>query len=112
MDAQTLAILLLILRIIAVILIVAVLIKQIHNIRKLYTQYPAVRYTVLLLTIVLLAGQIIPIMLDAIVAFGQTYPGRSRMPNLLSSSYALNNAIKDVTIGALLAFLYFRPRAK
>jgi hypothetical protein len=112
MDAQTLAIFLLILRLIAVGLIVTVLVRQIRNIRNYATDYPAVRITVLLLTLVLLFGQFIPVLLDSIVAFGQTYPGRNRTPNLLASSYALNNAIKDVSIGALLTFLYFRPRAK
>lgn len=110
-DAQTLAILLLGLRIIAVGLIGAVLYRQIHNLRNLQTDYPAVRWTVLLLTLVLFIGQIIPIALDSIVAFGETYAGRSTNPNVIGASYALNNAIKDVIIGTLLVFLYFRPGA-
>lgn len=110
-DAQTLAGILLGLRVIAVILIGAVLIRQIQNIRKLRTDYPAVRLTVLILTIVLLVGQLIPVLLDSIVAFGSTYAGRSANPNIIGASYAVNNAVKDVIIGALLCFLYFRPGA-
>lgn len=108
-NAQTLALILLGLRFIAVGLIVSVLIRQIINIRTLTTDYPAVRFTVLVLTIVLLAGQLIPIFLDSLVVFGSGYAGRSSTPNLLGASYAFNNALKDVIIGSLLAFLYFRP---
>lgn len=110
-DAQTLAAILLGLRVLATALIGAVLYRQIQNLRKLTTDYPAVRYTVLILTIVLLVGQIIPVLLDSIVAFGSTYQGRSTSPNIIGASYALNNAIKDVIIGLLLCFLYFRPGA-
>jgi hypothetical protein len=110
-DAQTLAAILLGLRVLAVILITSVLVRQIHNLRRLRTDYPAVRVTVLILTIVLLIGQIIPVFLDAIVAFGSTYSGRSTNPNVIGASYAINNAVKDVIIGALLSFLYFRPGA-
>ncbi len=110
-DAQTLAAILLGLRVIAVILISAVLYRQIVNLRTLKTDYPAVRYTVLILTVVLLVGQIIPVLLDSIVAFGETYAGRSTSPNIIGASYAMNNAVKDVIIGLLLCFLYFRPGA-
>lgn len=110
-DAQTLATILLGLRAVALILIGAVLIRQIQNIRKLRTDYPAVRLVVLILTITLFAGQFIPILLDSIVAFGSNYSGRSTNPNIIGAGYALNNALKDVIIGALLVFLYFRPGA-
>lgn len=110
-DAQTLAAILLGLRIIAITLISIVLWRQIKNIRTLHTDYPAVRWTVLILTLVLLIGQIIPVILDTVVAFGDVYPGRARNPNALGVGYALNNAVKDVVIGALLSFLYFRPGA-
>lgn len=112
MDTQTLAAVLLSLRIIAVILLVAVIIKQIKQLRTTSTEYPAVRVTIFVLTIVLLLGQFIPILLDAVVTFGSSYTGRSSSPSLLPTSYALNNAGKDVIIGALLAFLYYRPRLK
>lgn len=110
-DAQTIATILLALRVLAVMLISAVLYRQIINLRTLKTDYPAVRYTVLILTVVLLFGQAIPVLLDTVVAFGSTYSGRSATPNLLGVSYSLNNAIKDVIIGLLLCFLYFRPGA-
>lgn len=110
-NAQTIASILLALRVLAVILIGSVLWRQIINLRTLKTDYPAVRYTVLILTIVLLVGQAIPVLLDTVVAFGGIYSGRSAHPNLLGVSYSLNNAIKDVIIGLLLCFLYFRPGA-
>ena len=108
LDPQMLATLLLALRILAVILIGAVVVKQIKNMRNLHTDYPAVRTTVFILTVVLLFGQLIPITLDALVAFGDSYPGRSRQPHILGVSYAVNNASKDVVIGALLFFLHYR----
>lgn len=111
MDAQTIATLLLVMRLIAVVLLVAVIIKQIKNLRTLHTDYPAVRITVLVLTAVLLVGQFIPILLDAIVSFGGTYAGR-RTPAVLGVAYALSNATKDVVIGALLAFLHYRPNVR
>lgn len=107
-DAVTLASILLALRLIAATLLSAVLWRQIYNIRTKRTDYPAVRMSVFILTIVLLIGQLIPIVLDAVVIFGESYPGRNSTPNVLSSSYALNNALKDVVIGSLLAFLFFR----
>lgn len=110
-NPQTLAAFLLGLRVMATVLILAVLIRQIKNLRSLSTDYPAVRWTVFILTVVLLVGQIIPVLLDSIVAFGSTYAGRSTNPNIIGASYALNNAIKDVIIGLLLCFLYFRPGA-
>lgn len=110
MDAQTLAVTLLILRIIAVILLVAVIVKQAKLLRTTSTEYPALRVAILVATVVLLVGQIVPIVLDATVAFGTPYTGRSLNPQPLPVSYALNNAIKDVIIGALLAFQYYRPR--
>jgi len=109
-DAQTLASILLGLRVLATVLIGAVLVRQIQNLRRLSTDYPAVRWTVFILTVVLLVGQIIPVLLDSIVAFGSNYSGRSTSP-IIGASYALNNAIKDVIIGLLLCFLYFRPGA-
>lgn len=112
MDTQTLAAILLGLRIVAVILLVAVIVKQIMQLRTTSTEYPAVRVTIFVLTIVLLLGQFIPILLDAVVTFGSTYNGRASNPSLLPASYALNNAGKDVIIGALLAFLYYRPGKK
>lgn len=111
MEAQTLATVLLVMRLIAVALLVAVLIKQIKNLRTLHTDYPAVRITVLVLTAVLLVGQITPIVLDSIVAFGGTYSGR-RTPATLGVAYAMSNATKDVVIGALLAFLHYRPNVR
>lgn len=110
-DATTLAAILLGLRVIAIFLISAVLIEQIKNMRRYATDYPAVRIVVFLLTLTLLVGQFVPAVLDAVVAFGESYPGRARQPNLLGVGYAVNNAIKDVVIGSLLAFLYFRPHA-
>lgn len=110
MDAQSLASLLLGLRIIAVILLVATVVKQIDLLRNTVTEYPGVRWAVFIATIVLLVGQFIPMLLDSVVAFGKSYPGRSTTPNILGSSYALNNAIKDVIIGALLTIQHYRPR--
>lgn len=110
LDPNTLALILLGFRIVATGLIGAVLIKQIHNMRHLETDYPAVRITVFLLTLVLLIGQLIPMTLDAVVAFSDNMIGRHRNPNILSYGYAINNAVKDVTIGALLTFLHFRTQ--
>lgn len=112
MDAQLLAIILLSLRIIAVGLLLAVIIKQIMQIRTTVTNFPAVRGAILVLTIVLLLGQILPIVLDSVVAFGSTYAGRNISPTSLNAGYSLSNATKDVVIGALLAFLYFRRTKK
>lgn len=112
MDAQTLAILLLALRIFAVILLAAALYKQIQQVRTTATDYPGVRWAVLGATAFLLLGQFIPILLDSVVAFGSTYTGRSPAPALLPASYAINNAVGDVVIGALLAIQYYRPRNK
>lgn len=110
-NAQTLAIILLLERLLATGLIVAVIVKQIKNIRTLHTDYPVVRWAVLVLTIVLLVGQFVPIILDSVVSLGRFYPGRNQSPNLLAVSYSLNNATKDVIIGALLFFLHYRPGA-
>lgn len=110
-DAQMLAMILLILRVIAVGLLVAVLWRQIVNIRTFRTDYPMVRYAIFAATIVLLFGQFIPILLDAVVAFGSTYQGRDNAPDALPVAYALNNAGKDVVIGALLAFIHYRTGA-
>lgn len=108
MDGQTLAALLLALRVIAVILLVAVIVRQIKQLRTTSTEYPAVRVTIFVLTIVLLIGQFIPILLDTVVAFGDTYSGRSESPAALPVAYSLNNAGKDVIIGALLTFVHYR----
>lgn len=108
MEAQTLAAILLGLRIVATVLLGSAVIKQIQRARKLKTSYPTLRLGVMVGTMVLLLGQIIPIRLDSVVAFGSTYAGRNLNPNALGVSYALNNAIKDVVIGILLAVMYFR----
>lgn len=112
MDAETLALTLLAMRILAVILLAATIIKQIIQIRTTTTEYPGLRYGVFIVTIILFAGQFIPIILDAVVAFGNSYTGRSLKPAVLPVSYSLNNAIKDVLIGALLAIQHYRPRKK
>lgn len=112
MDAQTLALVLLTLRIVASILLAATVYKQIKQIRTTSTEYPGLRVGILMATVVLLVGQVIPIVLDYLVAFGQSYTGRSISPEALPVSYSLNNAIKDVIIGALLAFQHYRPRRK
>lgn len=108
LDPQTIASVLLVLRIIAFLLIGAVLVKQVRNMRNLVTDYPGVRITVFVLTLVLFVGQIIPITLDTIVAFTEQQVGRTANPSLLGVAYAGNNAIKDVVIGALLYFLHYR----
>lgn len=112
MDAQTLAAILLALRILAVILLIATIVKQVKQIRTTRTQYPGVRIAVFVATIVLLLGQIIPIILDTVVVFGSMYPGRNPAPALLPSSYALNNAVGSVVIAALLAIQHYRPRRR
>lgn len=112
MDAQTLATILLGLRIVAVVTLVAVIFKQIKQLRTTTTEYPAVRIGVFIATIVILLGQFIPITLDSIVVFGSTYAGRNTTPTVLSSTYALSNAGQDVIIGLLLAFQHLRPRKK
>lgn len=112
MDAQTLAIILLAMRILAVALLVATIAKQIKQMRTTTTEYPGVRIGVFIATVVLLVGQFIPMALDAAVAFGTHYEGRSVHPATLPVSYALNNAVKDVVIGGLLAAQHYRPRRK
>ena len=112
MDAQTLATLLLCLRILAVLLLAATIVKQIKQLRTTSTDYPGVRIAVFVATIVLFLGQFIPLLLDAVVAFGTYYEGRNQTPNLLAASYSLNNATKDVIIGILLAVQHYRPRRK
>ncbi len=110
MEAQTLALTLLGLRIVAVALLIAVIIRQIKRLRTLSTEYPIVRSAVFVLTLILLVGQAVPIVLDSVVAFGEIYAGRSTSPNPLAVAYAVNNALKDVIIGAVLVFLYYRPK--
>lgn len=110
MDAQTLAILLLAMRILAVILLGATIVKQINQMRTTVTDYPGVRIMVFIATVVIFFGQFIPIWLDTVVAFGSFYDGRNSHPGLLPSSYSLNNAIKDVIIGVLLFVQHYRPR--
>jgi hypothetical protein len=112
MDAQTLATLLLVLRIIAVVLLAATIVKQVKQLRTTTTDYPGVRIAVFIATIVLFIGQFIPILLDDVVAFGSFYQGRSSTPGLLPTSYSLNNALKDVIVGILLAVQHYRPRRK
>lgn len=112
MDAQTLAFILLGLRLVAVVLLSMALHKQVQQILHTTTEYPGVRFAIFGATVFLLIGQIIPILLDAVVAFGSTYAGRGAAPALLPTSYALNNAIGSVVIGALLAIQYYRPRSK
>jgi hypothetical protein len=112
MDAQTLAIALLCLRILAVILLAATLIKQVKQLRTTTTDYPGVRIAVFIATIILFVGQFTPILLDTVVAFGSFYEGRSATPDVLPVSYSLNNALKDVVIGTLLAVQHYRPRRK
>lgn len=108
LSPQTLAVISLALRVVATILIGAVIIKQIQNMRRLTTDYPAVRITVFLLTLTLLIGQIIPITIDSIVVFTNDTAGRLTNPNALSYVYSINNAVTDVVIGVLLVFLHFR----
>lgn len=110
MDAQTLATILFSLRIIAVVLLVATVAKQVKQLRTTTTKYPGVRISIFIATLLLLIGQFIPLLLDAVVAFGASYPGRSSAPSLLPTSYAVNNAVKDVIIGTLLAIQHYRPR--
>lgn len=110
-DPITLASILLGMRIVALILIGAVLTRQIRNLRRLQTEFPAVRWSIFILTVVLFLGQFIPILLDASVALLGGSGGRSANPSLLGASYAINNATKDVIIGVLLCFIYFRPGA-
>lgn len=112
MDAQTLATLLLVLRIIAVVLLAATIVKQVKQLRTTTTDYPGVRIAVFIATIVLFISQFIPILLDDVVAFGSFYQGRSSTPGLLPTSYSLNNALKDVIVGILLAVQHYRPRRK
>jgi len=112
MDAQTLATLLLCLRIFALFLLAATIVKQVKQLRTTTTDYPGLRVAVFIATIVLFVGQFIPIALDAVVEFGESYSGRSVNPAALPVSYSLNNAIKDVVIGALLAVQHYRPRRK
>lgn len=113
MDAEKLAMALLIMRILAGIILFAVIIKQIINLRTTETDYPGVRWAVFIGTIILFVGQFIPAILDAVVAFGSSYPGgRSRTPNVLGAAYALNNAGKDLVIGVLLAVLHFNPSTR
>lgn len=112
MDAQTLAFILLALRIIAVILLLSTIYKQVRQIMYTTTEYPGVRWAIFAATVFLLITQIIPILLDAVVALGSTYAGRAAAPALLPTSYTLNNAIGSVVIGALLAIQYYRPRNK
>lgn len=107
MDAQEQATLLLAMRVIAALVLLAVIIKQIINLRTTRTDYPGVRWAVFAGTVILFAGQFIPALLDAVVAFGNFYAGRNRNPNLLSSAYAFNNAGKDLVIAGLLAILHF-----
>ena len=76
------------------------------------SRYPDVRIAVFVATIVLFVGQFIPILLDAVVAFGSFYEGRNATPEVLPASYSLNNALKDVVIGTLLAVQHYRPRRK
>lgn len=112
MDAQTLAGILLVFRIFATLLLAATIIKQIKQMRTTTTEYPGVRTAVFIATIVLFLGQFIPILLDAVVAFGSHYNGRARTPSILAVSYSLNNALKDVIIGGLLFVQHYRPRRK
>ena len=113
MDAQTLALVLLIMRILAAIILFAVLVKQVINLRTTKTDYPGVRIAVFIGTLILFVGQFIPGLLDAVVAFGGNYTGgRSRTPNALGAAYALNNASKDLVIGVLLAVLHFNPSTR
>jgi uncharacterized membrane protein len=108
LDPQAIAAILLAFRIIATVLLTAVVIKQIYNMRHKSTDYPAVRITVFILTLTLLIGQALPITLDSVVAFTSNKIGRAANPSLLGTYYAVNNALKDVIIGTLLAFLHFR----
>lgn len=112
MDAQTLAILLLCLRILAVFLLGATIVKQVKQLTTTATDYPGVRIAVFIATVVLFLGQFIPLLLDAAVEFGSYYEGRNRTPNLLAASYSLNNATKDAIIGILLVVQHYRPRKK
>ena len=112
MDAQTLAIVLLALRVIAVVLLAATIVKQVKQLRTTTTDYPGVRIAVFLATIVLFIGQFIQILLDDVDAFGSFYEGRNSTPGLLPTSYSLNNAIKDVIIGGLLFVQHYRPRRR
>ena len=112
MDAQTLATLLLCLRILAVVLLAATIVKQIKQLRTTSTDYPGVRIAVFIATIILFIGQFIPIILDVVVAFGSFYEGRNQTPELLPVGYSLNNALKDLVIGILLAVQHYRPRGK
>lgn len=112
MDAQTLAILLLCLRILAVFLLGATIVKQVKQLTTTATDYPGVRIAVFIATVVLFLGQFIPLLLDAAVAFGSYYEGRNQTPELLPVGYSLNNALKDLVIGILLAVQHYRPRGK
>lgn len=113
MDAQTLAAILLAMRVVAAIILFAVLVKQVINLRTTKTDYPGVRWAVFIGTIILFTGQFIPGLLDSIVAFGGNYAGgRARTPNPLGAAYALNNAGKDLVIAGLLAILHYNPSTR
>lgn len=106
MDPQGLAIFLLIIRFAAVCLFVAVVLKQINQIRTTQTEYQGVRVAIFAITLVLLYGQIAPMILDVAVAQGEL--GLEKTPGFLSLGYLFNNAIKDVIIGGLLLFIHYR----
>lgn len=110
MEAETLALTLLAMRVIAILLLGATIFKQITQIRTTTTEYPGLRYGIFIATIILFIGQFIPLVLDAVVAFGSTYQGRNINPTTLPVIYSINNAVKDVIIGALLTFQHYRPR--
>jgi hypothetical protein len=110
MTAYTLAITLLCIRFAALGLLSAVLVKQLQNIKAYDTDYPSIRYTILILTIILTVGQLVPILLDGSALFAGVQL-RASHPAPLATAYTLNNAVKDLAIGILLCFLYFRNRS-
>lgn len=112
MNAQEQATVLLAIRVVAAIILFAVLVKQVINLHTTKTDYPKVRWAVFAGTLILFFGQFIPGILDAVVAFGNFYEGRNPRPKLLASSYAFNNAVKDLVMGALLAILHFNPSTR
>lgn len=112
MDSQTLAITLIALRIIAIILLVATIVKQVDRLRTTTTEYPGVRIAVFAATVILLVGQIIPMMVLLDMIEAAQCVGCNNSLDALSTGYAVNNVTKDVIMGALLAVQHYRPRYK
>lgn len=106
MDIRTIAIFLLVLRLISVVFMVLVIYKQLRLVRLPSTRYIRLtRVALLVLSIAIFLGNMIPIYVDWATAFAHL-PRSTDKVNSIGVIYALDNAFTAVMSSAALWAVY------